>query len=153
MGNTQERKKQRRRYLWKKGKAYTKFSIATLLAIPCTLIGCLLLAAFAMTLYDYFILNNSNGAKSPINFVSWIGTILLFGAMIWVMVRAARRAHQAAKQLPYVPPVTADTLPAEEVLVRGSVEPTQEQGKVLLRGTGSSTDTEVQELLRGSQGQ
>lgn len=73
--------------------------------------------------------------------------------MIWIMVRAAHRAHREAKQLPYVPPVTADILPAEEVLVRGSAQPAQEQSKVLLRGTDSSAGTGEQELLRSSQEQ
>jgi hypothetical protein len=68
-------------------------------------------------------------------------------------VRSIRKARQEAKQLPYVPPVTANTLPAEEVLVRGSEEPTQEQGKVLLRGADGSAGTGEQELLRSSQGQ
>ena len=61
--------------------------------------------------------------------------------------------HKNIKHIPYVPPVTSDTLPAEEVLVRGSEEPTQEQSKVLLRGTECSMGTGEQELLRSSQGQ
>jgi hypothetical protein len=41
-------------------------------------------------------------------------------------------------------------LAAEEVLVRGSEEPAQEQYKVLLRGTDGSAGTGEQELLRSS---
>jgi len=77
--------------------------------------------------------------------------ILAIISCVWVYI--ALQAHQEARRIPYVPPVTAKALPAEEVLVRGSEEPAQEQGKVLLRGTEGSTDTGEQELLRSSQGQ
>jgi hypothetical protein len=47
----------------------------------------------------------------------------------------------------------AYTLPAEEVLVRGSEEPAQEQSQVLQRGTDSCQENAQQELLRSSQRQ
>jgi len=75
------------------------------------------------------------------------------GWIIWRLLRISDRASSEAEKLPFVPPVTADTLPAEEVLVRGSEEPAQEQSKILLRGTNGSGGTREQELLRSSQQQ
>jgi len=50
MSNTQERIRRRRQYLKKKGAAYTKLGLATLLAVPFTLLALLLLIA---TLYVF----------------------------------------------------------------------------------------------------
>jgi hypothetical protein len=52
--------------------------------------------------------------------------------------------------IPYVQPVTINTLPAEEVLVRGSEEPIQEQSTSLLRAAGERDEFPVEELLRAS---
>ena len=73
--------------------------------------------------------------------------------LLLIFLQLAVRLGRKVSQIPYVPPVTASTLPAEEVLVRGAEEPKQEQSKVLLRGIDNSTGTGKQELLRGSQGQ
>jgi len=82
--------------------------------------------------------------------------LIAFVGGLWAIrefYRSLRHAYREASQLPYVPPVTADTLPVEEVLVRGSEEPAQEQSQVLLRGTDGSAGAGEQELLRRSQGQ
>jgi hypothetical protein len=49
--------------------------------------------------------------------------------------------------IPYVPPVTPDTLPADEILVRGSEEPVAVQSEVLLR-SAQGQDTPKEELLK-----
>ncbi len=61
-----------------------------------------------------------------------------------------RRDFRAAKQIPYVPPVTPDTLPADEILVRGSKEPPIAQSAVLLRAA-KEQETPKKELLRISE--
>jgi hypothetical protein len=129
MGSTQERIQKRRLYLMLKGGAYT-------------LVGLMVLVAglfFVIALREWKV-------------GSLLGALVLLLAARQV-TRFAHRVHRKAKQLPYVPPVTVNTLPAEEVLVRGSEEPKEEQGKVLLRGTGGSEGTGEQELLRSSQRQ
>jgi hypothetical protein len=45
-------------------------------------------------------------------------------------------------------PVTPESLPVEEILVRGSHEPKQVQSTVLLRITGECADVPAEELLR-----
>ncbi len=53
-----------------------------------------------------------------------------------------------AKSNPYVPPVTPDTLPADEILVRGSEEPPVAQSEVLLRAAHRGKETPKEEWLR-----
>ena len=155
MSNTQEQIKKRREYLKQKRFAYTRVALATF---------CTLLLAWGTTWligYIRFMLSDDFGDPSnvgammvfPIILLIVIGLALVCGVGTYHLIRLAHQAHQEAKQLPYVPPVTTDSLPAEEVLVRGSEEPKQEQGKVLLRGTDGSTGVGEQELLRSSQGQ
>jgi hypothetical protein len=81
---------------------------------------------------------------------------LLMGVIIaiwlWMLSRfwaMARRAKQAAAQLPYVPPVTPSTLPAEEVLVRGATEPPT-PNETLLRPAVNRDEKNTAELLRSS---
>jgi hypothetical protein len=51
--------------------------------------------------------------------------------------------------LHYAPPITPDTLPADEILVRGSDEPSVVQSQVLLRAAKEQTRQDEQ-LLRGT---
>jgi|SRR5579884_273968 len=149
MSNTQERIQKRREYLKRKGRAYTKASLATFFTMPCVFMGLVFMLA-AINLFTAFRGIERTDMQAG---VLCIVLCLLFWVASFRLGYLARQAHRTAKQLPYVPPVTADTLPAEEVLVRGSEQPSQEQGKVLLRGTGGSVGTGEQELLRSSQGQ
>ena len=145
MSNTQERFNQRKQYLKQKRIAYAKGGIADLLIVPCAVLSvCLFLAAlFCLYIGGIPLL------VSPIVFVA----ALLIASLCILFADLARRRYEEAQQLPYVPPVTADTLPAEEVLVRASEKPKEEQSQILLRGTDSSAGTGEQELLRSSQGQ
>jgi len=142
MSSTQERIKKRREYLMKKGWAFTGIGMNALLFVVLTLTSLLLL--FLMIYFHLYSFSYI--------FLTIIG-VLSFGFISWSCVRSILADHKTAKQLPYVPPVTVDTLPAEEVLVRGVEEPAQEQRKVLLRGTESSAGTGEQALLRSSQAQ
>ncbi|HZT43847.1 MAG TPA: hypothetical protein VFA07_16895 [Chthonomonadaceae bacterium] len=153
MSNTQERIKQRRQYLKKRRGAYTEFSIATFCLILCAVIDVVVVGGFVVWLYISLTSKVFSVTHLAAGLVSMAWMMLMFGYMTWVMIQAGIRARLEAKQLPYVPPVTPDTLPAEEVLVRGSEEPTQEQCNVLLRSADGSTGTGEQELLRSSQGQ
>ena len=51
------------------------------------------------------------------------------------------------KRVSYIPPVTPDTLPADEILVRGSAVPRVTQSEVLLRAAKES-ETPKEDLLR-----
>ena len=146
MSSTMERLRKRQQYLKRKVAAYSKTGIALFLAVPCALLTCIL---FILAFLNW----TGRGADHPANLLAFaIGTIAI-GMVCCYFILIAERGVQEVTQLSHVPPVTADTLPSEEVLVRGSEEPTQEQSKVLLRGTDGSTDTGEQELLRSSQEQ
>jgi hypothetical protein len=60
-----------------------------------------------------------------------------------------RRAYlkKEALSIPYISPVSPNTLPVEAVLVRGSQKSTQEQSTMLLRTSGESAD-KPEQLLR-----
>jgi hypothetical protein len=90
-----------------------------------------------------FLLFHGNKRIVPIYGMLGVITVRL-------VTRGVRRA-QAIKQIPYVPPVTPDALPADEILVRGSVEPPIEQSEMLLRGAQKGEETPQEELLRVSQ--
>jgi len=145
MNRTQERIKNRRQYLKNKGAAYTKASLYTLMALACAVFAFSLLMAARAVMTPPFV-----GAATPVAFLIVGSMALVIGMLSWALARSAYETHQQARWLPYVPPVTASALPAEEILLRGSVEPEESQSKVLLRGTDSSTGTGEQELLRGS---
>jgi|SRR5579871_3331793 len=153
MGSTQERIQKRREYLKQKGWAYTQASLAGAFA--------LLFAGVSYWLYGYcqnVLLGDTEALGGDTRLIPYALMVFLslsLSCMVATLflARSVHQSHQKAKQLPFVSPVTANTLPAEEVLVRGSEEPAQEQGKVLLRGTDSSGSMGEQELLRSSQGQ
>ena len=146
MSRIQERKKQRREYLKKKGTAYTKIGLATVLVVPIPLALCILFAFFIK------ILDLPSPAPDidPLKFTVVTSLLGLFTFACWRLVMFTRKTHQETKQLPYVPPVTPATLPTEEILVRGVEEPTGQQSEFLLRGAQGSAETPAGELLRST---
>jgi|SRR5579871_3536068 len=137
MRKTVDRIKQRRQYLQKKALGYTGTSIMAVVTVPYVLATlCLLILPF------FFPLDNW------MEFLCLAVLLLYFGGVCWGCAWLTRMAYQTTKQLPYVPPVTADILPGEEVLLRGAEAPAQEQSKRLLRSADGRSGQEKQELLR-----
>jgi hypothetical protein len=58
------------------------------------------------------------------------------------------QAYREEAAIPYVPPLRPESLPAEEVLVRGAQEPVQEQSASLLRAAEERAEASAEELLR-----
>jgi hypothetical protein len=79
---------------------------------------------------------------------------LLLGVVTACFAWLAKRSHQALHrgriqaQILYVPPLTPDILPADEILVRGSEELPVAQSEVLLRAAQQGQETPKEELLR-----
>lgn len=140
MNKMQEQKKQRRQYLLKKGAVYISMKMAGFLMVLCAIEA---LMELIPALQIFSPIRRLDG-------IVYLVLALMFGGAYLLFARAKRWADKTLLQIPYVPPVTADNLPAAEVLVRGSEEPT---GAVLLRGTDGSADAGEQELLRSSQRQ
>jgi hypothetical protein len=140
MKQVPDRKRLRREYLTKRADVYAKMIGSAAMA----LVGIAIIASCG------FI--NIAPIKGYIS--SWI--LFLIGLLLLAMVilnAAAKRHTEIRRELdaiPYVPPVSPDTLPTDEILVRGSEEPPVMQSEVLLRAaTGQETPKE--ELLRVSQ--
>ncbi|HZT43960.1 MAG TPA: hypothetical protein VFA07_17470 [Chthonomonadaceae bacterium] len=150
MGSTQERIKKRREYIKRAGMAYTQYSFAMLLVSVFAFLALCLIGLFIA-----YLSGNSRSMKpaGPFALIAVAAVFVMVGVTTCVLVALSDKVRQRAEQIPYVPPVTGDTFPAEEVLVRGSEEPAQEQSKVLLRGTDGSTGAGELELLRSSQQQ
>jgi len=71
---------------------------------------------------------------------------MLFTFFAWMGYAIVKQGKVLA-QTPYVPPFKADSLPAEEVLVRGSEQPPAVLSEVLLRAA-TDIETPNRELLR-----
>jgi len=78
-----------------------------------------------------------------------LGAVMLVvsALLIWPSVKVCKKGIAESRRLPYVPPLNPDTLPAEEVLVRGAEEPPIVPSEVLLRAT-NERETPKEELLR-----
>ena len=71
---------------------------------------------------------------------------MVCGLISWLASTVADRGR-AEQQVPYVPPVTPNTLPANEILVRGAEEPPVARSKMLLRAAQGGHETATEELL------
>ena len=143
-----DRQKQRREYLRKKAGVRGIIVGGQLLEILLfSVTGLCGLASFGLLLCSIAI--------GPQFYLTTLVSILLTvggGYISWKLGKLTDRAEQEERSLAFVPPVTPDTLPAEEVLVRGAQELTQEQSTVLLRAAEESVASPTEELLRASIG-
>jgi hypothetical protein len=137
--SSQDLQKQRQGYLKKKADMIGR-------SVYLALLGCVFLSFAAI--YLLVVWKIYNGALFQVRYQDWVG-ILTFTTVGMIVLWASCRQEKQIMYLPYVPPVTSDILPAEEVLVRSSQEPTQEQSTVLLRAAGENGD-KPEQLLRAS---
>jgi hypothetical protein len=153
MTRVPDRKKLRREYLKQKGFAYYHLTGKSLFFSLGVLV-CIGLLQFAV--YVFFVAiqdgRESSFYAEPEYYVS--GLCGIMACVSAVITRSIWRGVQQAKQdlnIPNVPPLTSDTLPAEEVLVRGAEEPLA--GKdTLVRPSTASEETTAEQLLRNSNG-
>lgn len=140
MDRVPDRKKLRRDYLRKKRLISvglgTGFTASAMLAI-----WGILSVRRAVTTYPGSLLHD------PLALIA-----VCFMALVWLCCSgifgyATVRIRKVVPELAYVPPVTTENLPAEEVLVRGSEEPPVAQREVLLRAS-TGVDTPKEQLLR-----
>jgi hypothetical protein len=156
MNPVPDRKKLRRAYLSKKGKAYAKAAVLSILFVPTIALCCALWSLAWGFTHAY--------ASRIVDVPSWLGLFvrviaagsLIVGTVVCsVLCRALWRtidaAHNEAKRIPWVPSVTPSTLPAEEILVRGAAEPSA-PNETLLRAGVKGEATKAEQLLRSSQG-
>jgi hypothetical protein len=154
MKPVQDRKKLRRDYLGKKFGAYVSVTICSLLFVPAILVAVLCgvgaLGCTILTLSALF--NHPSREFIPVLLGQTLVLLTIGGTAGGFAYLCGHAVGEAAKasNLPYVPPVNANTLPADEILVRGSVEPPATPGEILLRPT-QAQETPQEELLRSGQ--
>ena len=142
MKQVPDRKKLRREYLDKKFDLCSQMVMSSIYSLP--FIGILFWIVF-----DYRNLKpRSDQPKGSLAYEMGFTLVLiiLVACVIFYVWAQANRVREL-KALPYVPPVIHDNLPAEEILVRGSEEPPDQQSEVLLRAA-KEQETPKEELLR-----
>jgi hypothetical protein len=142
-----DRQKQRWEYLKRKAIAQSKIQGASLLAL-CLLIAaaiCGLLACGGL-IFAYFLMD---GVVLSFAIVFTMLTVIT-GLACRSAYQFIEKASEEEMQIPYAPPVRPDTLPAEEVLVRGAQEPAREQSGMLLRAADENVEVPIEQLLRAA---
>lgn len=139
-----DRHKQRKEYLRHKTTTLSKFigSLVTALLIPVLSIVCL------RRLVDWMFQLNS---LLLLCLLSCLFIIVICLPVGWFS-QISGRSWREHRSIPYVPAIPPNSLPANEVLVRSSQEPEQEQSTVLLRAA-ENADTPAEELLRSATGE
>jgi len=145
-----DREKQRRDYLTKKAGTISK-GIAG--GIVCLILALVTLVLLILGIFCCFY--RWADAKGETQYGLPVGIGFLIVAAITGSLAALSGLHakdqaDRAKALPYIPPLTPGTLPAEEVLIRGAQPPTEGQGALLLRAAEESVNTPAKELLRAA---
>jgi hypothetical protein len=140
-----DRKRLRRKYLAGKIRTAAVFMLSYGLMLS-GLAGVLLIGGWCFT-GPWGIL------RLPTSFLYFL-PLLLMAVAGWFGVYAIQwsgdlmhKAEEMEKGNPYVPPVTAANLPADEILVRASDEPPIVQSECLLRAA-QGVETPNEELLR-----
>jgi len=131
MKSVPDRKRLRRKYLWKKARVYTG---------P--------LAATAFTALCFIRVVMDRGYVQEHLYLTVVQTI---GGLVAIYFFCYRVAKAEVAKIPPVPPVAPSILPAEEVLVRSASEP-PETSETLLRATVKGEEVKAEEMLRSSQG-
>jgi hypothetical protein len=150
MKQVPDRIKLRREYLRKKAGAYVAGTASGILIIPSLILTVLcVIGALAVVVLNVMPLSRF-GIPELAALCVFIGSATVFGAFTWEAWDKLKAAQKAAR-LTYVPPVTPDALPADEILVRSSEEPPVAQSEVLLRAAQRGQETPKEELLRVSQ--
>ena len=140
MRQVPNRTKLRRTYLRRKAETYM-----TLLTSSGLVVVFVLILAAIIALARWFVLQQQPGmAIVMVGF----GFFPLF--LCLVCLNDVKNTKQKSRRLPYVPPVTPETLPADEILVRGAQPPPVVQNEVLLRAA-TAASTPKEELVRGAE--
>jgi hypothetical protein len=151
MKQVPNRKKLRREYL---RTLFRAFGIAVMCGFLAVAGGLILFIGVSNSVLDllWFVGSVVFGRKLPeqrvLSNLFFDGTVLpAIGFASRSFLRGAKCATQQVHNLSYVLPIITDTLPADEILVRASVEPPVVQSEVLLRAA-TGTETPKEELLR-----
>ena len=146
MNQVPDRKKLRRTYLRLRWKQRLQLIAGTSIA---------LIAFFGLTVFGHRILDHVREHPDISTALKAMGVTAALLAGYFLCARIGQRMIRSAQEMnvAYVPPATPNTLPAEEILVRGAAEPTAAHSDVLLRAAQGEQATPKEDLLRASQGE
>src|SRR5579859_2959565 len=116
MKRVPDRRRQRREYLRKKGQAYTRVTFGLVFLILLSLV--LAFVAFG-TLNTLIIAVCYYRGEIKCVYLG-VALIIMSALLVRQSARTLRKGAEEVRSLPYLPPVNASTLPADEVLVRGA---------------------------------
>jgi hypothetical protein len=140
-----DRKRLRRKYIAAKMRGYA--SLIAGAAILLVVLSAFMIPALFGDLFRRLPVGSLPAVLIPLMMLIF----LISGGIGLCLLGWLKRKANAVRDLVYVPPVTHNNLPADEILVRGSEEPMVAQSEVLLRATQQPQDTPKEELLRVSQ--
>jgi hypothetical protein len=148
MRQAPDRKKLRREYLRRKSVGTATAILNAVFFVPCLImtIACLVVTIGRIVIY----IKEAPDGVLPVSILSAVLTAI-FARCTYSCWKGVEDGIASA-QLPYVPPATPATLPADEILVRSSEEPPVSQSKVLLRAA-KQQEIAPEELLRMNQGE
>ncbi len=154
MKQVPDRKKLRREYVTRKSKEYAVAGALGTGIIP-ALIG-LMICTAGLVFPIYWMCypmqpDAPDRTTTVVIFIGGVLGVLYFGCFTWLCWRGMKQSIQSARELPYIPPVTAGTLPADEILIRGSEEPPVAQSEVLLRAAQPEQNVQAEALLRATE--
>lgn len=126
----------------------TAHLFATVGAIAAVGFGILTVIAVIPLAYVFYL---GSGVNTPFAVMN-IAVVMLLGVLTALSVRLFKISDKKLDALNYVPPVREQVanLPADEVLLRGSNQPTATPEE-LLRSAQAGIETDAQELLRAEQ--
>ncbi len=140
MSRTQERKKLRQEYLKKRtmgyGKAYASLYLPLLATIIAGFLGGKVI--ISLTSGNYILTGIC---------LAVLAALLVIVPLRWIL-RSVRYAAKMYNEAETLSPITPDTLPAEEVLVRGSEVPLQAQRQLLVRPATPEQEPPTEQPLR-----
>jgi hypothetical protein len=145
MKQVPDRKKLRREYIENKQSAYVQLFVGSMLLLPSAIIAIISAIITVIGCLSTIL------ARQFSNFVNCLligGVVTLFFGLIAWMGSTIIAEGKRLKRIPYVPPVSLNILPAEEILVRASEKPPVTQSEVLLRAAQKGQETPKEELLR-----
>ena len=149
-----DRKRLRWEYLRRRIRVYRKGATGGFLIVCALLLLCALLSGYRYvpTLWHQSIdsTGRMHGKTIGFNLELLCLVTIITGVFVRRLTQRGTRLIRQAKQEARLIDPEVDTLPAEEILVRGSEEPPVVQSEVLLRAA-KEQETPKEELLRVSQ--
>ena len=146
-----DRKRLRREYLKMKALGFSQAATARILHRAANgggaAFGAILMSSLLILVLELIMSKPVGSWNYPPGMIAFCAVGCIVSLLMYRFAQALQIRAAKLAQLPYVPPVTPNTLPADEILVRSTSELPTVQSAVLLR-MASGIETPREELLR-----